>query len=487
MARVKKKKATEHYVSPSYKLQILGKERCEKIDSYARRIMEEVGMIIGDPDVRSRLLDAGAKEIHNGYVSIPSCMVDKALETVPSGFKLYTVNGELAMDVNKVNKYFGGSTSSLSYVDPVTSKITTHTMETSSHVAKVADALPNVNYLASNGLIADCDPTIAGRMNFSNTLKYTTKPMYFSPDYAPTYRDIVDLARDIKGGSDALREKPFIFGYCEPVPPFNHSGDSLKKLIICSEAGVPCVYMPYSMRGGTSPIFLAAALAQNFAEILSGLVIQQLYYPGAAFIAGSMPTILDMKTTTGSYGAPEFHFGIAASAEMADFYNVPFFGTAGCTDSQHLDMQTASEVTMAILSTALTGADIVHHFGVMNHASAISPELYVYTNEVVDMLRVYQGGIDCSDDSFLFETIKKVGPRGHYLEEDSTLCNFKQVWYSQIFDRSLTAEVAADSFTNKIKEKTLELINAPVNPDIDPAIFPILDEHEKKWKTLLNK
>ena len=103
------------------------------------------------------------------------------------------------------------------------------------------------------------------------------------------------------------------------------------------------------------------------------------------------------------------------------------------------------------------------------------------------MLRVYQGGIDCSDDSFLFETIKKVGPRGHYLEEDSTLCNFKQVWYSQIFDRSLTAEVAADSFTNKIKEKTLELINAPVNPDIDPAIFPILDEHEKKWKTLLNK
>ena len=485
MRRVKKE-SVRHYISPEYKLHILGDEKCRKIDAYARRIMEEIGMIVGDEEIKSRLLDNGAKELGKGYISIPGSMVDKALKTVPSSFKLYTVNGELAMDINKVNKYFGGSTNSLTYVDPVSGKITAHTMETASNVAKVADALPNVNYLASNGLVSDCDPAIAGRMCFANTLKYTTKPMYFSPDYAPSYKDIIELSRDIKGGARALREKPFLFGYCEPVPPFNHSGDSLRKLMICSEAGVPCIYMPYSMRGGTAPIFLAAALAQNFAEILSGLVIQQIAYPGAAFIAGSMPTVLDMKTTTGSYGAPEFHFGIAASAEMSDFYNLPFFGTAGCTDSQHLDMQAASEVTMAVLSTALTGADIVHDFGVMNHASAISPELYVYTNEILDMLRVYQGGIDCSDEALLFDTIKKVGPRGHYLEEDSTLDNFKSVWYSRIFDRSLTGEIPADSFAQKIKQKTLTLINAPVNPDIDPLILRILAEHEKKWKKLID-
>ncbi|MPN40419.1 hypothetical protein SDC9_187956 [bioreactor metagenome] len=128
----------------------------------------------------------------------------------------------------------------------------------------------------------------------------------------------------------------------------------------------------------------------------------------------------------------------------------------------------------------------MHDFGVMNHASAISPELYVYTNEVLDMLRVYQGGIDCSDEAFLFETIKKVGPRGHYLEEDSTLENFKSVWYSKIFDRSLAGEVPADSFAQKIKQKTLALIDAPVNPDIDPSILPVLAEHEKKWKKLVD-
>lgn len=486
MRRANKKEKVKHYISPDYKLRILGDEKCRKIDSYARRIMEEVGVIIGDYEVKSRLIDSGAKELEKGYVSIPSFMVDKALSTVPSGFRLYTVNGDLAMDVNKQNKYFGGSTNSLTYLDPKTDKIVPNTMASASCVAKVADALPNVNYLASNGLVSDVDPKIAGRMCFANTLKYTTKPMYFSPDYSQSYRDIVDLARDIKGGADALREKPFLFGYGEPVPPFNLSGDSMQKLMICSEAGVPCIYMPYSMRGGTAPIFLAAALAQNFAEILSGLVAQQFSYPGAAFIAGSMPTVLDMRTTTGSYGAPEFHFGITASAELADYYNLPFFGTAGCTDAQQLDMQAASEVTMAILSTALTGADIVHDFGVMNHASAISPELYVYTNEVVDMLRVYQGGIDCSDEAFLFDTIKKVGPRGHYLEEESTLENFKSVWYSNIFDRSLTGELPAGYFNQKVKEKTMELINAPVNPEIDQSILPIIAEHERKWKKLVD-
>ena len=35
-----KKESVKHYVSPDYKLNILGGEKCRKIDVYARRIME---------------------------------------------------------------------------------------------------------------------------------------------------------------------------------------------------------------------------------------------------------------------------------------------------------------------------------------------------------------------------------------------------------------------------------------------------------------
>lgn len=473
------------FVSPEYKLQVLKEEGCKKVHEAAIRIMEEVGMIVGSQRAKERLLDAGAKDMGSDLVSIPSALVDKALEIAPSSFKLYTVNGEEAMDVNKKNKYFGVSTSSLGYIDPYTGKKISHTTETSSIMARVADALPNIEYVGNGGLLADIDPRIGGRMNVTNTLRHTTMPMYFCPDYVDSYVDTIKLAQDVVGGEKNLREKPFLFGYCEPVPPLNHSGDSIEKLIVCGDAGVPVVYMPYSMRGGTAPITLASALAQNFSEILAGLVIHQLFNPGAPFIPGSMPTILDMRTTIGCYGAPEFHYGINLSAELSDFYDLPFFGTAGPTDAQHLDMQAASEVTMGLLSTLLSGADIVHDTGVMEHASALSPELLVYTNEILDMLRVYQGGIDLSDEAFMVDVIKEIGPKGNYLQHDSTLTNFKQVWYSKIFDRSLNAEIPADAFVSKIKKKTTKLIEKHKNKKVNTDIFPILEEHEAKWKKLV--
>ena len=61
--------------------------------------------------------------------------------------------------------------------------------------------------------------------------------------------------------------------------------------------------MPYSMMGGTAPVTPVGALIQNNADVLMGLVMSQVIKPGASFIYGSMPTVFDMKTTVGSYGA----------------------------------------------------------------------------------------------------------------------------------------------------------------------------------------
>lgn len=73
-------------------------------------------------------------------------------------------------------------------------------------------------------------------------------------------------------------------------------------------------------------------------------MIAQLLKKGTPIIYGAMPSIFDMKTTIGSYGAPEFNMLIAAASEIADYYKLPFYGTAGSTDAKTIDEQAVMEL-----------------------------------------------------------------------------------------------------------------------------------------------
>lgn len=82
---------------------------------------------------------------------------------------------------------------------------------------------------------------------------------------------------------------------------------------------------------------LAGTLTQCNAEIPTGIVLTQLGSEGAPFIYGAMQSIMDMKMTVGSYGAVLLHSLITAASEIADYYDLPSYVTAGCTDAKMLD------------------------------------------------------------------------------------------------------------------------------------------------------
>lgn len=57
------------------------------------------------------------------------------------------------------------------------------------------------------------------------------------------------------------------------------------------------------------------------------------------------------------------------------------------TDAKVLGLQTGVEITHQIIVSALSGADLVHDVGLMDHCSMISPELLVLADEVIAELR----------------------------------------------------------------------------------------------------
>lgn len=459
---------------------VLDSQGIEQIHEKSLELLSDVGMRISGEKMLSALAAYGC-DVDGEMVKIPEAIVQKALDTIPKELTLYNRDGSESMVIDSRNNvYFGTHSDQLEYLDYKTNTARIFNKADIKTMCTIADALKNISFVLSVGMCGDVDPAVQSQVTFLETVKNFNKTINFSTNDIESLQEIIDIAAVVAGGHDKLAEKPFIFNYCEPIPPLTHPIESTEKLRISAENMIPVVYMPYCMMGGTAPITIAGALVQNNAEILTGVVMTQAIKPGAPMIYGSMPTVFDMKTTVGSYAAPEFHLSVAAASEMCDYYSLPFFGTAGCSDAKTVDPQSVAEVQMELFSTLLSKANIVHDIGVLDHCNSVAPAMVVLANEMIDQLEAYTKGVVVSDETMAMDVIKQVGHGGHYLNEMHTLSNFKSVWYPQFFNRPM---VNADESTimDDVIAKIDDILENHVVAPLDDAILQQLNTIEEKY------
>jgi trimethylamine--corrinoid protein Co-methyltransferase len=257
--------------------------------------------------------------------------------------------------------------------------------------------------------------------------------------------------------------------------------DAIEKSFLCAEKGIPNMVYSIPMAGATTPATFAAVLAIGNAEFLSQLVVIQLKKPGAPVIFGSQPSIMDMKTTIYSFGAPEAHFLDAALTELSHYYKLPMFGTAGQTDADTIGTQAAAEATYQILMAALSGADFVHGIGEMHHGRMASPEFAVFGSEVIDMVNVSMGGIEINDETLPLDLIDRIGPRGTYISEKHTLKHFRKFWAPTIFDRSMVKGEGVKDCEELLKEKTIKIIETHKPKPLPEDTVKELKKMEASW------
>jgi trimethylamine--corrinoid protein Co-methyltransferase len=459
---------------------VLDEKKIAKIHEKTMYLMEEVGMKVSGERSLKLLKDAGARIDNDGRVRVSANLVDRAIKSAPKELVLYNRAGEKAMVINSKNQvYFGTHSDQLDFVDPFEGKVRKFLKSDIKTMCKVADYLPNIYFVLSVGMTADVDPKVQTQSTFIETLRNFSKTINFSSNDVESLTDCINIAADFAGGLRNLQEKPFIFNYCEPIPPLTHPLESTEKVYISAQNRIPFVYMPYCMMGGTSPMSKATTLAQCNAEALLGLVISQLVSEGAPFIYGAMPSILDMRTTVGSYAAPEFHLCIAAMADLVAHYGLPFYGTAGCSDAKVIDEQSVSEATYEIFSTMLSKANLIHDVGVMDHCNSVSPELVVLADEIIEGLKAYTAGIDTDEEDFVLDVVEEVGPGGNYLNTDHTLDNYREVWYPNYFSRKMVNEDFSE-ISGKIKSKIKDIVDDYEVEKLDSSSLKCLSDWENK-------
>ncbi len=468
------------YGSPQFR--ILSDKQIEELHFASLQIMERAGVAFECQEAIDILGEAGADVSKTDSVKIPSYMVEQALRTAPKMVTLYDREGEPAIVLNgQTGSHFGSMPDCPDYLDPYTRKRRTCYVEDIADTARLIDALPNIewSYLATGHKTVP--GAIADKVSLLQFILNSSKPVIAEINDVSSLEEMIALCSIVAGGEEQLRKKPFFGGSSEPVSPLVQGKDALEKTLLCAEKGIPNVIYPMPMAGATAPATFAGCLAIANAEVLSQLVVAQLKKPGAPVIFGAIPSIMDMKTTIFSYGAPEMSLMVGALTQVSHYYKLPMFGTAGTTDTDVVGAQAGVEITYQILIQTLARADLIHDVGLSYSARVIIPELIVLANEVIDMVKVLMGGIEINDETLPLDLIERLGPKANYLSQAHTLKHFRSFWVPKVFDRSFVKKEDTKICEELLNERTIQILETHKPKPLPEDLVRELKKVEKTW------
>jgi trimethylamine--corrinoid protein Co-methyltransferase len=442
---------------------MLTDEQCETIHRASLEILRRTGVRVYHDEALSLLRESGAIVSDQNLVRFAPGIVEWALGQAPSRIALCRRGSDdvvAPLEGYEVN--FGPGSDCLNYLDPRTCERRMFTTQDVIACIRLVDALPELTFCMSMGIPSDLRTDNPYRWQFAKMLEYTTKPIVFVCDDRADNEAIVAMAAAASGGINELRLNPTLLLYSEPSTPLKHSETATGKLLYMAEQSLPIVHSPAPMMGGTAPATLAGGLALGNAEVLSSLVIHQLGRPGAPFVYGSGLHHLDMRTTISVYSAPEFELARVAVAELGRFYGLPTWGYAGHSDSCLMDEQAAADAAFSVLVSLLAGNNLVHDVGYLEAGLTTSPEMIVFTAEMIDLMRHFMAGIPLNAEDLAMEVIHQVGPGGEFLSTDHTLEHFRDFWEPSLFNRQRAGdwiEAGKRRLGDRLRDRTIQILD----------------------------
>jgi trimethylamine--corrinoid protein Co-methyltransferase len=332
-------------------------------------------------------------------------------------------------------------------------------------IPRLVDALENVHFIVlpvyPNDLERDVVDVNRFYAGLSNSSKHIMGGMYTMQGAM----DVIRMGEIIAGGPQALRERPilsFITLIISPLTVDKQYGDIM---IEVARKGIPIAVPSEPQTGSTSPVTLAGNLTMFAADTLTGVTLTQLANPGTPVLCGYVGTITDMRSMGYLSGAVEAGLLNCGAAQLAQSWGIPFYATAGMSDSKLIDAQAGYESAMTTLMAALSGANYIHDAaGLMEFAMVASYEKYVVDNEIIGMAMRAVHGIQVTPETIGAEVIQAVGPGGHFLTEDHTMRYLRsEFFFPLISDREPRENWEAQGASNtrqRARQRAQELLDS---------------------------
>lgn len=297
-----------------------------------------------------------------------------ALEKAPGSLRLYDRDGEPAAELADRNVCFVPGSSALHVLDRASRRRRPATIRDAVELAWVTEKAPHMGAQATAVVPSDVPEVLADRYRLYLALKGSRKPVVTGTFREDGFAVMKDLLAAVRGGEDALREKPLAIFDCCSTSPLEWSELSCRALVDCARSGVPAELISVPMAGATAPVTVREMVVAHCAESLSGLLIHQLAGPGAPVVYGAAPTGFDMRHGTPPMAAVEAMMTNVAAAQVGRRLGLPTHAYMGLADAKLPDWQGGAESSLGMALAALAGINMVAGAGILAFVDCQSPE-----------------------------------------------------------------------------------------------------------------
>jgi trimethylamine--corrinoid protein Co-methyltransferase len=307
-----------------------------------------------------------------------------------------------------------------------------------------------------------------------------------------TDKPVMEAAHGRVIPADTLAMMELVFGPLDGDPvtgdvinvnsPLRYDERMLGGLISYARAGQATFITPFILAGAMSPVTMAAALAQQNAEVLAGVALTQLVRPGAPVIYGGFTTPIDLRRGSPSFGGPEGAWAALVGGQLARRYGLPYRGSGGLTSSQTADAQAAAESLWSLWPAVLGGTNLIMHAaGWVDGGLTVSFEKFVLDLENLAMFQHFLAGFTVDDESLALDAIAEVGPGGHHLGTAHTAARYRTAFFpTTLADRQgydAWQAAGGEDAARRANRVWKAMLAAYEPPPLDPAIGEALDDY----------
>jgi trimethylamine--corrinoid protein Co-methyltransferase len=400
-----------------------------KVDGAITRLLSEVGVKVANERAFELFKAKGLKtDAEKKLVYLTREFLEDCIASTPSELILYgRGNPDYNIQVGGTRVHYGSGGTALNIIDLETGEKRPSTLKDVQNVSKLMDYLDNAHFQVIPVYPNDLPIEQVDINRFFGAINNTNKHCQGGVYTVNGTKEVIEMGSMIAGSLEALQKEPFISFITCVISPLEIDKVYGELLMTCAESGLPLSIPAEPLTGATGPVTIAGNVANLCAETLAGLCLAQIVNKGTPVLMACTSTSTDLRTMGYASGSVEEGLINACAAQMAQFYELPFYGTAGQSDSKILDGQAGFEGAITNLLVGMAGGNFIHDaLGLLEFCLTASYEKYVMDNEIIgEVMRVLKG-VPVTDETLAVDVTAEVGAGGNFLQEDHTFEHMRE-------------------------------------------------------------